>query len=155
MRDLHNNLAIAQNIKPQAIATSGNVSGATVDLAGFDAAELVASVGTAGVTLCATIRFDVFLEGAPDNGTGAPGSWTAITDADDVIGAMADIATGKVVAIDSAAKDDQAYKIGVVNAATGSRRFVRLRIAAVGTHGTGTPFDAISILGCPANAPVA
>ncbi|MCZ7414309.1 hypothetical protein [Streptomyces sp. WMMC897] len=73
--DIKNHLNIAQTIVPanyQATAT-----GTDVDLANFDAAAVVITVGTATDT-----GFSFEVQEADDDGTGAPDTYAAVVDAD-------------------------------------------------------------------------
>jgi hypothetical protein len=143
LRDLINkvkNLKAMVNSVKTAAAT-----GVTIDLQGYNSVEFVANVGESGDTLSGSLYGQLVLQGAPDDGTGSPGTFVAITDAKDVLGAS--IAAGGVWAtIDAAAEDDAVFSIGYIGA-SGEYRFLRCNWAITGTHTNGTPVSIVAILG--------
>ena len=90
MRDLHNNIAHVSAVVPQTISGSSLVSG-DIDLAGFNAAEVVAFLGDIdelGGSPLGAAKLEVKLEHADDDGSGAPGAYAEVGLAD-VIGPSA------------------------------------------------------------------
>lgn len=137
MKDIYNNTSIQQILDP-AVATSTQTS-ATVDLLGFDAAEIIISVGESGDTLSGSVKWDFKLQESDDD--------SAYTDV-----ALADLHNSAAsVTIDDAAEDDVAVVFGY----KGSKRYLQAVATATGSHSNGTPLAMTAVLGVPAQAPVA
>ena len=124
----------AQTLAPAAHTASAD--GTSVDLKGFSSATVLIDVGvwTDGVH-----TFEV--EHAPDDGTGAAGTFAAVADAD-LIGAEP--------VVDGAADDDQIYKIGY----HGDKRWLRVAVTVSGET-DGAVYGVSVVRGRPAAAPVA
>jgi hypothetical protein len=151
MRDLHNNIGVVQAIAPQVVSTGGGpvASGDDVlDLAGFNAAELIMAFGTAGDTLSPTVKIDVRLEHA-DEDPASPGTAGPFADveAGDVLGAIP--VDGVVLTVDADAKAGRAHRVGYV----GYRRFLRVTVAPSDGNTTGTPVAVMLVTGRPHTAP--
>ena len=150
MRDLHSNVGIAHAISAQTVTSGGGaVNSGDVDLQGFGSAEIVLNIGAnGGDTLNGTNYFEVLIEHADDDGTGAAGAYAAV-EADDVIGVTP--ASGVVVTIDDAAEDELSYNVGYI----GDKRFVKVTITPNGTLTNGNPMSCDIVKGNPKLSPVA
>jgi hypothetical protein len=122
MRDLHNNIAPVSAINPQAIAANATTNGASIDLVGFTAAEVLFVSGNLvdGTYACK-------LQDCDDNAT-----WV-------------DVPAGKLLgaAPSFAATDDNLVKsVGYV----GAKRYLRAVITTTGVT-TGGTIGAVVIKG--------
>lgn len=141
MRDLHHSLRLVQALDPA--PTTADRFAAPIDRRGFEAVEHVVLIGSAGVALNGTMRFDLVLESSDDGAT-----WQRVTQEADVHAAGID-EDGVFAVIDAVAKAGAAYSVGYV----GGRRYSRIGVLAVGSHGTGTPIAAVTLLGAAQIAP--
>lgn len=148
MRDGVHDTTTATAIAP-AIYSDNTAPAITVDRLGYDTLAFVLAIGAGGITFTATNRIDFVLEHSNDGV-----AWDPVVDPTNVIGAVPD-AAGIVLSQRTGHPSATAMRIGYVDGIVGDRRFVRLRPAFNGTHGTGTPLSAIALLGEPRIAPVA
>ncbi len=121
-RDIRLELDVKASLVPQSVG--GAVTGATVDLAGCEAALVVLDAGAASAA--ATIK----IQEAPDS-SGSPGSWTDVADSD-LIGL-----TGNTSGFATTAST--VLKVSYV----GNQRFIRVN----STAGTAALFSAEVIRG--------
>ena len=150
MRELHSNIKAVTMIAP--IVGNNDTEGtpaAGADLKGFNSCELIAMCGVSGDTLSGSVKVDIILEESDDDST-----WTAVTDANDVVFASdgtvaAPDSNGLIATIDDAAEDPDTFRIGYI----GNKRYARLRFDFTGTHTNGMPISSMAILGHPAKAP--
>ena len=145
MRDLHNNIAHAVAVAPQTIAGSNLVSG-NIDLAGFNAAEVVAYLGDIdelGGSPLGAAKLEVKLEHADDDGTGSPGAYANVGLAD-VLGPSA--VTAGIVA--STTGDGNFLEVGYL----GDKRFLRVTLVPTALT-NGGPVSAWIAKGSPRHAP--
>ena len=145
MRDLHNELKITQLLDPATLtadATAADTTTASIDMQGFDSAEIIVNVGESGDTLSASVKWDFALYESTDNTT-----FTAVADADLLTqgNAITTTTSGIFATVDAAAEDDAVYKVGYI----GSKRYVHVNIDPTGAHTNGTP---LSVSGIRANA---
>ena len=148
MQDLNSNLAPVHAIAAQTINQAGGalVSG-NVDLAGFNAAQVVVHYGEIiemGASPLGGAQIAVKLEHAADDGAGAPGAYAEVTDAD-VTGASG-VSAGVVA---TAVSDLAPTTVGYV----GGRRFLRITLTPTGLT-TGGPAGVLVNKGHPRHAPV-
>lgn len=141
MRDLNNNIAARPVVNPAVLSADTNGTG--VDLQGFDAVEILASLGTQGVTLSGSVFIDFILQESSDNTT-----FTAVADLD-LIGTPITPGSGIFARIDANSKAARSYAIGY----RGVRRYLRCVVDFTGTHATGTPISVIALLGRPTVSP--
>jgi hypothetical protein len=135
MRDLVNSLAAAVAI-PAATYAADNTP-AKVDLLGFEGAMIDIHVGVGGITFDASNKVEFKLTHSDDNTT-----YTAVADAD--VQNVDSVGTGGIVkSLIAAHAAADITKIGYV----GGKRYLKLLADFSGTHGTGTPIDAIVIKG--------
>lgn len=147
MKDLHNNIGVAQGVLPK-VYTTGVTGTAEIDLAGYDSAEIEITAGAPGDTLGAAVKFTVTTTHADDDGTGSAGDYSNVAAAD-VLGVTP--AEGVCLTIDADAEASQVYRFGYV----GGKRFVKVLVTAVGTHTTGTIVGVNVVKGHPLEAPTA
>lgn len=140
MKDLYNNLEVVSIIDPVTV-TSGSAPAAVgdIDLAGFNSALIVYSVGTSADTLSASLYHTLKLEHADDDGTGSAGDYSAVAAAD-VLGVTP--AQGIIFTIDDPAKDNAVYKCGYV----GGKRFLKITAAETGAT-SGCPISVVLVKG--------
>ncbi len=148
MHDLNSNLAPFQALPAQTInqGTGALVSG-NVDLAGFNAAQIVVHFGTIvemGASPTGAAQIAVRLEHADDNGSGAPGAYANVTDAD--VTGVSGVAAGLVA---SPSSDLVPATVGYV----GDKRFIRATLTPTGLT-SGGPVGVIVNRGHPRHAPV-
>ena len=122
MKDLHNNIEVASLLDPIAVSTTQTIT--DVDLAGYDSAELIISVGAdgGGVGLDSSNKI-VFVLSHSDNGT----DYTAVEDAD-MLG-VSDITSGTILTVDATDEDSTVYHFGYV----GGQRYLQLVGTVTGT----------------------
>ena len=140
MKDLYNNLEVVSIIDPVTV-TDGGAPAAVgdIDLAGFNSALIVYSVGTEAGTLSGTLYHTLKLEHADDDGTGSAGDYSAVAAAD-VLGVTP--AQGIIFTIDDPEKDNAVYKCGYV----GGKRFLRITAAETGAP-SGCPISVVLVKG--------
>jgi len=144
MRDLYTNLKTTQVLPPAAYNADQNSD--PVDLRGFGACLLLVNVGEAGVPLSETDKIELEVEEADDK---VSGPWTDANPAD-----LAKSATGAndgcFAVIDNAGDDSEVH----ATAYRGHKRYCRVVVNFIGTHGTGTPIGVTALLGHAQVAPV-
>jgi hypothetical protein len=136
MRDLQNNIALANSIAP--VVGSSDTDGSGVDLQGYESATIVVTTGAEGDTLSASVKIDFKLEDSDDNST-----FSAVTASTSVIGTVD--GSGVFLTLDDGAESPQVASIGY----TGGKRYVRVVADFTGTHTIGTPIAAAVIKGHP------
>ena len=148
MQDLNSNLAPVQALAAQTINTgSGALVSGNVDLAGFNAAQIVVHFGEIiemGASPLGSAQIAVKLEHADDNGSGAPGAYANVTDAD--VSGVSGVAAGVVASPNS---DLVPVTVGYV----GDKRFLRATLTPSGLT-SGGPVGVIVNRGHPRHAPV-
>ena len=150
MRDLHNNLEITQLLDPATLtadATAADTTTSSIDMQGFDSAEIIVNVGESGDTLSGSVKWDFALYESDDNTT-----FTACADADLITrgNSITTTTSGIFATVDAAAEDDAVYKVGYA----GGSRYVHVNIDPTGAHSNGTPISVTGVRGNPAQAPV-
>lgn len=146
MRDHINSFGAVTAVAPAVL--SADAPNIAIDRAGFDAVTFVLQIGAGGITFSATNRIDFAMEHSDDGTT-----WSPVV-ATNVIGATV-AGSGIVLSQRTAHPDPTTHRFGYVDGIVGQKRFVRLRAAFNGTHGTGTPLAAVAILGAARAMPVA
>lgn len=141
MKDLYNNLEVVSIIDPVTVTNGGAPAAvADIDLAGFNSALIVYSVGTSADTLSASLYHTLKLEHADDDGTGSAGDYSAVAAAD-VLG-VTPSSTGIIFTIDDPEKANAVYKCGYV----GGKRFLKITAAETGAT-EGCPISVVLIKG--------
>lgn len=141
MRDLHNNVAVSQMLDPA--TTTADATTSSIDLQGYDAAEVIVNVGQSGDTLSGTVYWDFILQESDDNTV-----FSVVADADAL--SSNTLASGVFQTVDATGEEDTAYKVGYV----GGKRYVHVKIDATGTHTNGTVLGVTGVRSCPGNAGV-
>ncbi|ADU12030.1 hypothetical protein [Asticcacaulis excentricus] len=132
MKDIHSGMNIALALAAAVLAA--DTTSAAIDLQGYDAAEIVLSVGAGGITFSGTNKVEFVLTHSDDDVTYTPVTLT------DIIGAPA-VTNGIIKALTAAHAEGKAYRFGY----KGGKRYLKLMADFSGTHGTGTPISAIVI----------
>lgn len=148
MKDLYSKIT-AVNVVSPVVGSNGSAPAAVsdVDLAGYNSALILFSLGLESGTLSGSLYWTLKLEHADDDGTGAAGSYADVA-AKDVLGVTP--ASGIICTVDAPAEDEKVYKIGYV----GGKRFLKFTIAETGTP-SGCPMTIILLKGAPQDAPAA
>lgn len=140
MKDIHDKINAIELI-PAATYDADNTP-AAVNIAGFEAAEIVIAVGVGGITFTSSNKVEFKLTHSDDDST-----YAAVAAAD-LVGAPT-VGTGGIikslVAAHAAASVDQYGYIG-------GKKYLKLLADFSGTHGTGTPIAAQVIKGRPHQA---
>jgi hypothetical protein len=138
MRDLKSKVKPELVFGPAVLAADQNA--VDIDLQGYRSAMILLLVGAGGITFDASNRIEFVMSDSDDDST-----YEAVTDAD-VDSADAVGAGGVVKALTAAHASSSQYRVGY----RGGKRYVRLDIEFVGTHGTGTAI-AVQVLKGDAN----
>lgn len=142
MKDMHSKMAVAQLLAAATYAADSTP--VTVDLQGYDSAEVVLQIGAGGITFSGSNKIEFVLTHSDDDST-----YTAVALAD-VLG-VTSVTSGIIKALINAHATGAAYRFGYV----GGKRYLKLLADFSGTHGTGTPLGAMVIQGDPMIAPTA
>lgn len=142
MQDIHEGISVAVAIPASSI--SADSTPVAIDLAGYQQAEVVLSVGVGGITFTGTNKIEFVLTHSHDDST-----YVNCTDAD-VVGASATITNGIVKALVAAHAAAAVYRFGYV----GPRRYLKLLADFSGTHASPTPMAAVVVRGNAAHKPV-
>lgn len=148
MQDMYNIFNVQQVIDPA--NTTTDVDSDAVDLQGYEGVLLAVAVGESGDSLSGTVKIELEVEHADDDGTGSPGAWTDVAD-DDLLNFVAGTNDGCFAVIDAAAEDDAVYTTSYI----GTKRYVRVVANLVGSHSNGTPIGAIAVKGFGRHQPSA
>jgi len=140
MRDLASRLALAVLI-PSATYSADNTP-AAVDLSGFEGAVIALGIGVGGISFTGTNKIEFVLTHSDDGTT-----YTNVTDAD--LRGVSGVSNGIIKSLTAAKAAADVTKIGYV----GGKKWLKLLADFSGTHGTGTPIDAILIKGNPRFTP--
>jgi hypothetical protein len=124
MRDIVNNTGFVQVMNPQTVQAAALNSG-NIDLQGADALAVAVLVGNIADTLSGSVRLDLKIEHAEDDGTGAPASYANCTD-EDVLN-YSGLAAGVFKSLTANTDKNKRYVIGY----RGGRRFVRVTATPV------------------------
>jgi hypothetical protein len=136
MRDLHHNVLATQHLNP--VVSTTTKTSTTIDLQGYNSANVIFSIGQAGDTLSGTVYWTLKLQHSDDDST------------------YVDLAAGDLnsssltVVVNSAALDETAYSFGY----QGAKRYLKAVATPTGTHTVGTPIGVIAMRGTAAYAPV-
>ena len=139
MHDIVNNIGVTQCLMPQTITTSALSSG-TIDTLGADIQSFVVLVGNIVDTLSGSVRVDLSIQHADDDGTGNPASFTACDD-DDVLN-FSGLTSGVFASVNSNALDQKRYVIDYI----GGLRFVKVIATPVGLS-SGGPIAMLALKG--------
>lgn len=152
-RDLHSHIKVVTHVAAQAI-TATNTPSTGVDTKGFDAVEMLISVGA--ITNIAASPQPSWTFKLQDSDS-ASADFVDVTDSSLVLvgSALSPVAapnssTGVFLTIDAAAEDDKTYRVGYV----GAKRYVRVVATAANTPGS-TPYGVVAVLSCADLLPTA
>ena len=135
MKDLHSGMTALVAIA--AATLDDDNTPPTIDLQGYNAAEIVLAIGAGGITFSGTNKIEFKLTHSDDDS-----SYEAVTAAD-VLGVESIGDGGIIKALTSAHAAAAAYRFGYV----GNKRYLQLTADFSGTHGTGTPIAAVVMAG--------
>ena len=130
MKDLITHMTAEAVIGPAAL--SADMTSASFDLLGFNAAMLLIAVGVGGITFDATNKIDFVLTHSDDGTT-----FTDVIDKD-VLG-VSGVSDGIIHSLLAAHATPTVTRVGY----RGSKRYLRVRADFSGTHGTGTPMTVL------------
>lgn len=139
MHDIISNISVAQALDPQTVQGSALGTG-NIDMQGAESLAVVVLVGNIADTLSGSVRLDLKIEHAEDDGTGAPGAYEACTDAD--VLNFTDLSSGVFKSVSATEDKNKRYAIGYV----GGRRFVKVTATPVSLS-TGGPIAMIALKG--------
>lgn len=142
MKDIHSSTSVAVLIG--AASYSADTTPVAVDLQGFNAAEILLTIGAGGITFSGTNKVEFKLTHSDDDS-----SYSDVADAD-MLG-VSGISSGIIKSLTSAHAAAAAYRFGY----KGGKRYLKLLADFSGTHGTATPIAATVIKGAPELAPAA
>ena len=140
MHDIVNNIGVTQLLMPQTITSSALNTG-TVDTQGADIQSVVVLVGNINDTLSGSVRVDLSIEHADDDGTGNPASFAACDD-DDVLN-FSGLTSGIFASVNATGLKEKRYVIDYV----GGLRFVKVIATPTGLTNGGP----IAMLGLQGN----
>jgi hypothetical protein len=142
MKDIHSDMAVLDVFGP--VAMNADNTPAAVDLAGYQAAELVLGIGIGGITFDATNKIEFVLTHSDDDS-----SYSNVTD-DDMLG-VTGITGGIIKSLVAAHAAAAKYRYGY----RGNKRYLKLLVNFSGTHGSATPLSAEVVAMQPLYGPVA
>lgn len=135
MKDIHSALFAAVAIAAEALAADNTPP--TIDLLGYDAAEIILAIGAGGIAFSGTNKIEFKLTHSDDDVT-----YTAV-ELKDVLG-VASVGDGGIIkALTAAHATAAAYRFGY----KGGKRYLKLLADFSGTHGTATPIAAVVLKG--------
>jgi hypothetical protein len=147
MHNIVNNIGIEQSLMPQTIQASALNTG-NIDTQGAEALAVAILVGNIADTLSGSVRIDVKIEHAEDDGAGAPAAYAACTD-EDVLN-FSGLSSGMFLSIDAPGKKQKRHVIGYI----GGKRFVKVTATPV-SIATGGPIAMLALKGNLSQLPVA
>lgn len=143
LKDMHSEVHATPLLAAAAI--SADNTQIWVDTRGYEAVEILLSIGVGGITFSGTNKVEYKLyESDASDGTGA----TLVADAD--IMGVTPGGTGILKSLTAAHSTAANYRFGY----RGSKRYIGLLADFSGTHGTATPMAASAVLMRPHNSPV-
>ena len=140
MHNIVNNIGVTQLLMPQTIIASALNTG-TIDTQGADIQSVVVLVGAMGDTLSGSVRVDLSIQHADDDGTGNPAAFAACDD-DDVLN-FSGLTSGIFESVNVAGLAGKRYVIDYI----GGLRFVKVIATPVGLTNGGP----IAMLGLKGN----
>lgn len=136
MRDLYRNILVTQHLSP--VNSTSTKTSTTVDLQGYESANVLVSVGLAGDTLSGSLYWTLKLTHSDDDSSYSDVVLAELTN------------SAATVTVDSSAKDRTVYGFGYV----GGKRYLRAVATPTGSHSTGTPLAMIALRGTASYRPV-
>ena len=136
MRDLYRNILVTQHLNP--INSTAVRTSTTIDLQGYNSANVLFAMGQSGDTLSGSIYWTLKLTHSDDDS-----SYSDVT--------LVDLNNPtQTVVVNSSSLDRTVYGFGY----TGSKRYLRAVATPTGTHSVGTPIGMLALRGTAAYAPV-
>lgn len=142
MKDMHS--GVKAMVAIGAAVLDADNTPAAIDLQGYNAAEIILSVGVGGITFTSGNKVEFTLTHSDDNS-----SYSAVTDAD-MLG-VSSITDGIIKTLSAAHAAAAAYRFGYV----GNKRYLKLLADFSGTHSSGTPMAAVVLAGKGHDSPQA
>lgn len=136
MRDLYHNMLVSQHLNP-VVSTTVKTS-TTVDLQGYNAANVVFALGQSGDTLSGSVYWTLKLQHSDDDS-----NYSDVTTAD------LNNSSASVV-VNSSSLDETAYSFGY----QGAKRYLKAVATPTGTHTNGTPIGIVAMRSIAAYSPV-
>jgi len=146
MHNIINNLTLTQVLNPQTIQASALTSG-NIDTQGVETLAVVVMVGNLADTLSGSIRVDIKIEHADDDGTGSPAAYAACADAD--VQNFTGLSSGIFKSLQAAGDKSKRYAIGYI----GGKRFVKVTATPVSVA-TGGPIAMLALKGNQTQRPI-
>ena len=140
MHNIVNNIGVTQLLMPQTIIASALNTG-TIDTQGADIQSVVVLVGAMGDTLSGSVRIDLSIQHADDDGTGNPTAFANCVDAN--VLNFSGLTSGVFESVNVAGLAGKRYVIDYV----GGLRFVKVIATPVGLTNGGP----IAMLGLKGN----
>lgn len=131
-RDLISSMKVLAKLDPAVRTADANV--ADIDLAGYDSALIVVAMGAEGITIDADNYIQVKLEHGD-----LTSSYAAVA-ATDIIGITPEVA-GMIAMFNAVAEAPASSIVQYI----GGKRYLKVTVDHVGTHGTGTPYGIVVI----------
>ena len=147
MHSIVDNLKIEQALMPQTIQAAALDSG-NIDMQGAENLSVALLVGNIADTLSASVKIEVKIEHADDNGSGAPAAYAACSDAD--VLNFSGLTAGLFLSIDAAGKEQKRHVIGY----HGGKRFVKVTATPISLT-TGGAIAMLALKGGLAQRPAA
>jgi hypothetical protein len=136
MRDLYHSVLVTQFLNPVVSTTTKTSS--TIDLQGFNSANVIFAVGQAGDTLSVSLYWTLKLQHSDDDSTY-------------VDLASTDVSTGTTsTVLNATTLDKAAYGFGYV----GGKRYLKAVATPTGSHSVGTPIGVVALRGTAGYRPV-
>ncbi|API58871.1 hypothetical protein BSL82_05720 [Tardibacter chloracetimidivorans] len=142
MRDIHSDITVVSAIG--AVVLAADNTPAAIDLQGYNAAEIVLSIGIGGITFSGTNKIEFKLTHSDDDS-----AYSDVT-TDDMLGVTV-AGAGIIKSLVAAHAAAAVYRFGY----KGGKRYLKLLADFSGTHGAGTPIAANVIKGHGFNQPEA
>lgn len=153
-REMHSSIKVVQHIAAAAYTTT-QTPAAGVDLAGYNAAEIVVSIGTIANIANSpvpswTFKLQESDEAASDFADVEDGTAYVVEASAKAPVRPPSAANANFLTVDGAAEDATTYRLGYI----GIKRYIRVVATAADTPGA-TPLSVLVILGRPSLAPTA
>jgi hypothetical protein len=140
MHDIVNNIGVTQLLMPQTIHSSELDTG-SIDTQGADIQSIVVLVGNITDTLSGSVRVDLSIQHADDDGTGNPTAFAACVDAN--VLNFSGLTSGIFASVNASGLAEKRYVIDYI----GGLRFVKVIATPVGLTNGGP----IAMLGLKGN----
>ncbi|MFO0389884.1 MAG: hypothetical protein ACK502_09250 [Alphaproteobacteria bacterium] len=136
MRDIYRNIMVTAHLNPLTATTTRTST--TIDLQGYNAANVVFSFGATGDTLSGSVYWTLKLQHSSDDS-----SYSDVTSTDVHGGVVSYV-------VDANSEDETVYRFGYV----GNKRYLKAVATPTGTHTNGTPMAVVALRGEAAYSPV-